>query len=85
MDAVAGIIAAGVVGALGIIGNQATRKRKKAFWDQYGSYEGFRRQVDEQRIRAVQRDHGDIAAVKAVRDNHPLASMVVAKKYVDGL
>ncbi|UFQ16859.1 MULTISPECIES: hypothetical protein [Streptomyces] len=85
MDGITVLIAAGVTGALGIAGDQAVRKRKKAFWNQYGSYEGFRSQVDEQRIRSVQRDRGDIAAVKAVRDNYPLASMAIAKKYVDGL
>ncbi|GAA2462522.1 hypothetical protein [Streptomyces lavendulocolor] len=85
MDGISGLIAAGVTGVLGIFGDQAVRKRKKAFWVQYGSYEGFRSQVDEQKIRSVQRDRGDIAAVKAVRDNYPLASMAIAKKYVDGL
>ncbi|MGW7367442.1 hypothetical protein ACWGI8_29480 [Streptomyces sp. NPDC054841] len=79
-------IAAGVAGALGIAtGDRAARKRKQAFWDHYGSYEGFRGQVDEEKIRAVQRSRGDVAAIKQVRDDYPLTSLLIAKRYVDGL
>ncbi|MEU8707671.1 hypothetical protein [Streptomyces sp. NPDC048565] len=74
-----------ILGALAIVGERATRKRKRAFWDRYGSYEGFRGQVDEDKVRSVRAAHGDIAAVKAVRDDHPLASLVIAKRYVEEL
>uniref|UniRef100_A0AAU3GSV0 Secreted protein n=1 Tax=Streptomyces sp. NBC_01401 TaxID=2903854 RepID=A0AAU3GSV0_9ACTN len=80
-----GTIAFVIVGALAIAGERTTRKRKRAFWDRYGSYEGFSSQVDEDKVRSVRGAHGDIAAVKAVRDDHPLAPLLIAKRYVEEL
>ncbi|MFJ2290622.1 hypothetical protein ACIOG7_02745 [Streptomyces sp. NPDC087894] len=81
-DLITGAVAVVIVGALGIAGERATRRRKRAFQDRYGSYEGFRGQVDEDRVRSVRSARGDVAAVKAVRDDHPLASLVIANRYV---
>ncbi|MEU3302114.1 hypothetical protein ABZ729_20110 [Streptomyces sp. NPDC006678] len=65
--------------------DRASRKQKQAFWDTYGSYEGFSAQVDAEKIRSVRRDRGEIAAIKSVREEHPLASLVIAKRYVEDL
>ncbi|MDX3059340.1 hypothetical protein PV394_30090 [Streptomyces sp. NE06-03E] len=81
-DLITGAVAAGIVGALGIAGDRAARRRKRAFRNHYGSYEGFRHQVDEDKVRSVRSARGDVAAVKAVRDDHPLASLVIANRYV---
>lgn len=82
---VAGFIAVGTTIAIGVAGERAAKKRKKAFWDTYGSFEGFRDQVDAERVQGVRRASGDIAAVKAVRGNHPHVPLVMAKRYVDEL
>ncbi|WP_406865386.1 hypothetical protein ABZO31_17795 [Streptomyces sp. HUAS MG47] len=81
---IGGVVAAVAV-VLWVVGERGARRRKKAFWERYGTYEGFRRQVDEEKVRAVRRDRGDVAAIKAVRVDHPLASLVHAKRYVDEL
>ncbi|WP_405664836.1 hypothetical protein OG379_22155 [Streptomyces sp. NBC_01166] len=85
VDLLTGVVAIAVSGALGVAGERAARRRKRAFWDHYGTYEGFRRQVDEDKVRAVRGARGDVAAIKAVRGDHPLASLVVAKRYVQEL
>ncbi|MFB4422786.1 hypothetical protein C5F59_017020 [Streptomyces sp. QL37] len=85
IDPLTGVIAFAVTGALGIAGERAARRRKRAFWDHYGTYEGFRRQVDEDKVRSVRGTDGDVAAIKAVRVDHPLASLVIAKRYVQEL
>ncbi|MFD7229277.1 hypothetical protein [Streptomyces sp. NPDC059881] len=41
--------------------------------------------MDAEKIRSVRRDRGDIAAIKTVREEHPLASLVIAKRYVEDL
>ncbi|MEU9140284.1 hypothetical protein AB0D33_30755 [Streptomyces sp. NPDC048404] len=66
----AGFIAAGVTMAVCIAGDRGAKKRKKAFWDAYGSFEGFRDQVDAERIQGVRTARGDIAGIKAVRRDH---------------
>lgn len=71
LDPLTGAIAVGISGALGIAGERAARKRKRAFWDHYGTYEGFRRQVDEDKVRSVRGARGDVAAIKAVLDVPP--------------
>jgi hypothetical protein len=63
-------------------GEYDKRRRRAAFQDTYGSYEGFRKAVDAERVRAVRADRGDVAAVKAVRDDHPRASLRLATRYV---
>ncbi|MZD07814.1 hypothetical protein GTW43_27500 [Streptomyces sp. SID5785] len=64
---------------------RATRRRKAEFRHTYGTYEGFRRAVDEGRVRSVRRDRGEVAAIKAVRDRHPGVSLRLAKRYVQEL
>ncbi|MEU4165894.1 hypothetical protein AB0F46_03285 [Streptomyces sp. NPDC026665] len=85
LGGIAGFIAVGIAIVVGVAGERAAKKRKKAFWDRYGSFEGFRGQVDAERIQGVRRAKGDIAAVKAVREGHPDVSLVMAKRYVDEL
>ncbi|MEU0332784.1 hypothetical protein [Streptomyces sp. NPDC006193] len=85
IEGISGAIAVGLSAALGVASDRTTKKRKQAFWDQYGSYEGFRSQVDEERIREVWRERGDLAAMKAVRDAFPYVPLPVAKRYVDEL
>ncbi|MGW3915859.1 hypothetical protein ACWEBX_30675 [Streptomyces sp. NPDC005070] len=80
-----GFIAVGICIAMGVAGDRAAKKRKKAFWDAYGSFEGFRGQVDVERIQGVRRARGDVAAIKAVREEYPCVSLVMAKRYVDEL
>ncbi|MFE1952747.1 MULTISPECIES: hypothetical protein [Streptomyces] len=74
-----------VAGAVVASAERATRKRQKVFRDTYGTYEGFRREVDEGRVRTVRRERGDVAAIKAVRDGHPSVSLRLAKRYVQEL
>ncbi|MFB8025831.1 hypothetical protein ACFQ6U_11035 [Streptomyces sp. NPDC056465] len=86
IDPLTGAVAAGIVGAVSAFaGDRALRKRKRAFQDRYGTYEGFRGQVDEDEVRTVRDARGDVAAVKAVRDRHPLASLSHAHRYVKEL
>ncbi|MEV8227339.1 hypothetical protein AB0P41_15040 [Streptomyces sp. NPDC079167] len=85
IDPLTGVIAAVICGALGVAGERAARRRKRAFWDRYGTYEGFRTQVDEAKVRSVREARGDVAAVRAVREDHPLASLVIANRYVQEL
>ncbi|MFE9725481.1 hypothetical protein ACFYQ5_18240 [Streptomyces sp. NPDC005794] len=85
IDLLTGALAVGITGALGIAGDRAARKRKRAFWDHYGTYEGFRDQVDADKVRAVRSARGDVAAIKTVRDDHPRVSLVLAKRYVQEL
>ncbi|MFD5873557.1 hypothetical protein [Streptomyces sp. NPDC060322] len=86
IDPLTGVIAVGVVGAASAFaGERALRRRKRAFQDRYGTYAGFRSQVDEDEIRAVRGARGDVAAVKAVRDRHPSASLAHANRYVKEL
>lgn len=80
-----GFIVMGIAVAVGVAGNRAAKKREKAFWDRYGSFEGFRDQVDAERILGVRRARGDVAAIKAVREEYPDVSLVWAKRYVDEL
>ncbi|MEU6663515.1 hypothetical protein [Streptomyces sp. NPDC046821] len=83
---IAGVVVIVAVTALAMIGDRASKqKRDKAFAERYGSYEGFRRQVDQARIQETLRAHGMVAAVKAVRDTNPHVSLVLAKRYVDEL
>ncbi|MFJ8882818.1 hypothetical protein ACIRJR_05330 [Streptomyces sp. NPDC102402] len=86
-DPLTGVIAVvGIAGAASAFaGDRVLRNRKRAFQDRYGSYEGFRGQVDEDEVRAVRGARGDVAAVKAVRDRHPLASLSHANRYVKEL
>ncbi|MEV3932957.1 MULTISPECIES: hypothetical protein [unclassified Streptomyces] len=86
LDPLTGVIAVGIVGAASAFaGDRLLRRRKRAFQDRYGSYEGFRGQVDADEVRAVRDARGDVAAVKAVRDRHPLASLTHANRYVKEL
>ncbi|MFE2533026.1 hypothetical protein [Streptomyces sp. NPDC059371] len=82
---IAGFIAVGICIAMLVAGDRAAKRRKKAFWDRYGSFEGFRGQVDAGRIQGVRRARGDVAAIKAVREEYPGVSLVMAKRYVDEL
>ncbi|WP_435193724.1 hypothetical protein [Streptomyces sp. NRRL F-5630] len=74
-----------VVLAAGLVSRLGARKRARVFEERYGSYEGFRRQVDAGRVREVARKRGKVAAVKEVREAHPGVSLVTAKRYVDQL
>ncbi|MBM7436846.1 hypothetical protein [Streptomyces sp. HB132] len=86
IDGLTGVIVIGIVGAvLAFAGDRIVRRRKRAFEDRYGTYEGFRDQVDENEVRAVRDERGDVAAVKTVRDRHPLASLAHAHRYVKEL
>ncbi|MFI5987221.1 hypothetical protein ACIBEA_40930 [Streptomyces sp. NPDC051555] len=82
---VAAIVALAITGALGVAFDRSAKKRKKAFWERFGSFEGFRAQVDETKIQQVRSDHGDVAAIKAVRQSHTYVPLVLAKRYVDEL
>ncbi|MGW2764614.1 hypothetical protein [Streptomyces sp. NPDC001275] len=46
LDGITGTIAIGVMVASAVVGDRASKKREKAFWERYGSFEGFRSQVD---------------------------------------
>ncbi|MFI0965153.1 hypothetical protein ACH4S8_27715 [Streptomyces sp. NPDC021080] len=81
----AGFIAVGVTIAICVAGDRAAKKREKDFRDKYGSFEGFRDQVDAERIQGVRRASGDIAAIRALRQEYPYVSLVMAKRYVDEL
>ncbi|WP_406838439.1 hypothetical protein ACICHK_23485 [Streptomyces sp. AHU1] len=81
----AGFIAAGIAIAICVAGDRAAKRRERVFRDRYGSFEGFRGQVDPERIRGVRRRSGDVAAIKAVREEHPCVSLLTAKRYVDEL
>ncbi|MFE2303279.1 hypothetical protein ACFXAW_34375 [Streptomyces sp. NPDC059445] len=85
LGGIVGFIAMGIAVAVGVAGNRAAKKREKAFWGRYGSFEGFRDQVDAERILGVRRAKGDVAAIKAVREEYPDVSLVLAKRYVDEL
>ncbi|MEU7381504.1 MULTISPECIES: hypothetical protein [unclassified Streptomyces] len=85
LDAITGTVAIGVTAALAVAGDRASKKREKAFWERYGSFEGFRGQVDEERIQRVRRERGDVAAIKAVRQSYPYVSLLFAKRYVEEL
>ncbi|MEU6443902.1 hypothetical protein [Streptomyces sp. NPDC047046] len=74
-----------VVLVAGLVSRLGARKRAREFQERYGSYEGFRRQVDAGRVREVARERGNVAAVKEVRERHPGVSLVMAKRYVDQL
>lgn len=68
-----------------LAGARVNNRRQAAFRNRYSSYEDFRRQVDAERIRDLRRKWGDVYAIKAVRQAHPGASLVMAKRYVDEL
>ncbi|MEU0136425.1 hypothetical protein ABZ172_20680 [Streptomyces sp. NPDC006296] len=86
IDPLTGVVAVGIAGAaVAFAADRVLRRRKRAFRDRYGSYEEFRSRVDEAEVRAVRGEHGEVAAVKAVRDRHPLASLADAHRYVKEL
>ncbi|MEU6810899.1 hypothetical protein ABZ920_18310 [Streptomyces sp. NPDC046831] len=85
IEGITGAVAVGVTAALAIAGDRASKKRQKASLDRYGSFEGFRNQVDEERIRGVRGERGNVAAIKAVRDEYPYVPLVAAKRYVEEL
>lgn len=74
-----------VVLVAALVSGRGARRRARVFEKRYGSYEGFRRQVDAGRVRQVARERGPVAAVKEVRERHPGVSLVMAKRYVDQL
>ncbi|MFD7033195.1 hypothetical protein ACFWAR_34735 [Streptomyces sp. NPDC059917] len=82
---VAAIVALTLAVALGVALDRSAKKRKKAFWEHFGSFEGFRAQVDGTKIQQIRSDHGDVAAIKAVRQSHTYVPLVLAKRYVDEL
>ncbi|MGW4818519.1 hypothetical protein ACWEP4_05930 [Streptomyces sp. NPDC004227] len=61
------------------------RKSARRLSGRYGSFEGFRGQVDEEKIQRVRREQGDVAAIKLVRQTHPYVSLLLAKRYVEEL
>ncbi|MGW0953593.1 hypothetical protein [Streptomyces sp. NPDC002545] len=71
--------------ASAVAGDRAPRKRKKAYWERYGSFEGFRGQVDEEKIQRVRREQGDVVAIKVVRQTYPYVPLFLAKRYVEEL
>ncbi|MEV5006132.1 hypothetical protein ACIQFZ_23670 [Streptomyces sp. NPDC093064] len=85
LDGITGTIAIGVMVASAVVGDRASKKREKAFWERYGSFEGFRGQVDEEKIQRVRREQGDVAAIKVVRQTYPYVSLLLAKRYVEEL
>jgi hypothetical protein len=68
----AGFIAVGITIAICVAGDRAAKKRKRVFRDRYGSFEGFRSQVDPERIRGVRRRSGDVAPLRLSRDGEAL-------------
>ncbi|MFI1290790.1 hypothetical protein ACH4VM_20355 [Streptomyces sp. NPDC020792] len=85
LDGITATIAIGVTVALAAVGDRASKKRKKAFWERYGSFEGFRGQVDEEKIQRVRREQGDVVAIKVVRQTYPYVPLLLAKRYVEEL
>ncbi|MFJ4002679.1 hypothetical protein ACIPWL_04370 [Streptomyces sp. NPDC090023] len=85
IEGISGAIAVGISTVLGMASDQTSKKRAQAFTKRYGSYEGFRRQVDEDRVQEVRRSKGKVAAIKEVRDNYPYVSLPMAKRYVEQL
>ncbi|MEU1486362.1 hypothetical protein [Streptomyces sp. NPDC005752] len=86
IDPLTGVVVVAAVGAaLAFVSDRALRRRKRAFVDRYGTYDGFRTQVDADEVRTVRGARGDVAAVKFVRDRHPLASLAHAHRYVKEL
>jgi ribosomal protein L7/L12 len=85
IEGIAGAVALGVTGALGVATDRTANKRKKAFKERYGTFEGFRSQVDEERIQRVRREKGNVSAIKVVRENYPYVSLAFAKRYVEEL
>ncbi|MFE4449957.1 hypothetical protein [Streptomyces sp. NPDC056796] len=86
IDPLTGVVVAGAVGAVAAFAcDLVLRGRGRAFQDRYGSYEGFRTRVDEDEVRAVRGARGDVAAVRTVRDRHPLVPLAHANRYVKEL
>ncbi|MGX4692305.1 hypothetical protein [Streptomyces sp. JNUCC 63] len=85
IEGISSAIAVGVSTVIGVAGDRTTKKRKQAFWDRYGSFEGFRSQVDQERIQGVRRERGNVAAIKVVREEYPYVSLAMAKRYVEEL
>ncbi|MER7190343.1 hypothetical protein [Streptomyces flaveolus] len=85
IENISGAIAVGISAVLGVAGEHTSKKRAQAFTKRYGSYEGFRQQVDEDRVQGVLRTRGKVAAIKEVRDNYPYVSLPMAKRYVEQL
>ncbi|WP_037673988.1 hypothetical protein [Streptomyces griseus] len=85
IEGIACVVAVVLSLVISVAGDRSAKKRKQAFWDRYGSFEGFRNQVDQERIQGVRRKRGDVAAMKAVRDEYPYVSLVMAKRYVEEL
>ncbi|MET8714554.1 hypothetical protein ABZV52_15480 [Streptomyces sp. NPDC004735] len=86
IDPLTGVVVVAAVGAVAAFaGDRVLRGRKRAFRDRYGTYDGFRTQVDADEVRAVRDARGEVAAVKVVRDRHPLASLAHAHRYVKEL
>jgi hypothetical protein len=67
VEGVAGAVAVGITTVLGVASDRTSKKRAQAFTRQYGSYEGFRQQVDEAHVQEVRRTRGDVAAGEALR------------------
>ncbi|TXS09545.1 hypothetical protein [Streptomyces sp. wa22] len=86
IDPLTGVVVVAAVGAAtAFVSDRILRRRKRAFRDRYGTYDGFRTRVDADEVRAVRDARGEVAAVKAVRDRHPFASLAHAHRYVKEL
>jgi hypothetical protein len=82
IEGISSAIAVGVSMVIVVASYRTTKKREQDFRDRYGSFEGFRSQVDQERIQEVRGERGNVAAIKVVREEYPYVSLAMAKRYV---
>lgn len=79
------IIGAVALIAVGVSGMVVNRTRQHSFEQRYGSLEQFGAGIDRSGLRALRDSDGEVAAIRALRRDHPELSLSQSAEVVRGL
>lgn len=75
-------ITVGVAIAGGAVANLITRKHQKDYTDRVGSFQNLLRSADQDKLRRVKADRGDLQAVVELRKDFPGVPLADARRLV---